>query len=184
MPEKRKGTTTAKQFVGVVIVYLISLLLALPPVLLRYANIALFCYAWCVPLVVVTVMVFLIFMEVRKRASGRLAGGDDIEKLQREHTATKKSVTMIVIIAIQFFLLTFPYQLNFFVPTESQVSFWFQCVSYVNGCIKPIIIALMFRSIDEAESCAAETSRTTASKGFEPFTNKTFVGDDLAETSH
>ena len=183
IPEKRKGTTPAKQFVGVVIVYLVSLLLALPT-LLRYGYIAYFCFAWCVPLVVVTMMVFLIFMEMRKRTSGRLAGGDDIENMQRKHTATRKSVMVIVLIAIQFFLLTCPYQLIAFVPPGTQISFWFNCLSYVNGCIKPIIIALMFKSINEDESRTEEASRTTAPRGFEPFTNKTFVGDDLAETSH
>ena len=195
VPEQRKGTTTAKQFVGVIIVYLVCLLLAfslvLPMVLqmpLAYFRstayylqcIAYFCYGWLVPLVYVTAMVFAIFMKLRRGTSGRVIAGDEIEDMEREHMATERSMIIIMMIAIQFFVLTLPHQLMTIVspPWPREVSSWFECLSYVNGCMKPIIFALMFRSInnetsrrDEA-SRRDEKSRTNASEGFEPLIRK------------
>lgn len=195
VPEKRKGTTTAKQFVMVVIVYMASLLLVFPLVLLgldvartgipfKRLSIPYFCYAWLVPFVSFTVMVFVVFMKLRKGISGRVIGGEESDNMLREKKATKNSVMITTIIAFQFFLLTFPYQLVHFLPLKLQVISWVECVSYLNGCIKPVIIALTFRSIKNEEPLRGESSHRNVRKGFEPFTNETFAGDDFAETKH
>lgn len=179
----------------VVIVYMASLLLVFPLVLLgldvarigisfKWLSILYFCYAWLVPFVSFTVMVFVVFMKLRKGISGRVIGGEESDNMLREKKATKNSVMITTIIAFQFFLLTFPYQLVHFLPLKLQVISWVECVSYLNGCIKPVIIALTFRSIKNEEPLRGETSHRNVRKGFEPFTNETFAGDDFAETKH
>ena len=90
------------------------------------------------------------FKKLRERAPAGAMGGNEIliESLQREHTATKATVTMIMIIAIHFFLLIFPSLAYEFMIIGTFMRLPTLCVSHISGCMTPIIIALMFRSIN------------------------------------
>ena len=111
--------------------------------------------SWFLPLVFFFVCLGITIYEMQ---GNYLRNADGNDFLSRNFIAKKRALFMIIIMALQFFVLTSPTNIMEvifqFLPwnaTAVKAIPWLSCLTFVNCCIKPIVYAVMRPNFEERQ---------------------------------
>lgn len=196
MSEENRRISLPKQAIGLIVMFCVAGLFSAIPFLVqlpespwRTKNWAI--TVWLLAFVIVgSFLPFVCFFACLGITIAKLWGnflrnadGGDMEMLSRNLAAKKRALLMIVIMAVQFFVLTLPFNIMLLLA-DIQTSAFIRakeglgCITLLTCCFKPIIYAVM-RPIIETRPCQ------DAREIFPPQADTPLIDDcAAAETCH